>query len=703
MIRLFYFIIHQNHLFIPIEVKRKKISKVLIANRGEIACRVIKTAKSMGIKTVAVYSSADQGSMHVEMADEAYYIGEAPSRDSYLRGDKILDIANYCGAQAIHPGYGFLSENADFAELCESQGIVFIGPPASAIRDMGLKSTSKQIMADAGVPIIEGYHGEDQADAKLKDEASRIGYPVMLKAVCGGGGKGMRIVMNEGEFDQALESARRESLKSFNDDKMIVEKYIEEPRHVEVQVFADQHGNAVYLSERDCSVQRRHQKIIEEAPAPGLSESIRHEIGAAAVRAAKAVNYVGAGTVEFIMDKHKKFFFMEMNTRLQVEHPVTELVTNTDLVEWQLQVASGKELPLLQGDIEPYGHAAEARIYAEDPNNNFLPGAGPLRHLKFPLNSDSVRIDTGVTQGDNVSVHYDPMIAKLIVWGEDRESALRKLVYSLNECHVVGLNTNLRFLTDLASHPEFIAGNVHTGFIQEHENSLFESTKSVLSCDQSALACLSLLLFEQKDGLLRDMFISQDLYSPWNSTSGLRFNTLYSKSVTLMDGESEMNFLVTYNRDGSYSIKLSDTLEMEVAGKIFDAEDDDTIFINAVVNGVKHTASVVRYNDCLHIFTADDSFKVQVPLPKFVTMQQDSAITGAGTVAPMTGAIIKVLVENGQKVEAGDVLMLIEAMKMEHKIVSPRSATVKTVLFQEGDSVEKDQSLIIFEESEDNE
>ncbi|KAG2462401.1 MCCA carboxylase, partial [Polypterus senegalus] len=416
----------------------RRIEKVLIANRGEIACRVMRTAKKMGVRSVAVYSEADKHSMHVAMADEAYHIGPAASQQSYLSMEKIMEIAKKSIAQAIHPGYGFLSENTEFAELCKQEGIIFIGPPSSAIRDMGIKSTSKHIMAAAGVPIIEGYHGDDQSDQKLKEEAKRIGYPVMIKAVRGGGGKGMRIARTEADFLDQLESARREARKSFNDDAMLVEKFVENPRHVEVQVFGDQHGNAVYLFERDCSVQRRHQKIIEEAPGPGIKPEVRRRLGEAAVKAAKAVKYVGAGTVEFIMDADHNFYFMEMNTRLQVEHPVTEMITGTDLVEWQLRIAAGEKLPLSQEEISLNGHSFEARIYAEDPSNDFLPGAGPLLHLSTPEPNDFIRIETGVREGDEVSVHYDPMIAKLVVWGEDRSAALQKLRYCLrqyNECH----------------------------------------------------------------------------------------------------------------------------------------------------------------------------------------------------------------------------------------------------------------------------
>jgi 3-methylcrotonyl-CoA carboxylase alpha subunit len=416
----------------------RPINKVLIANRGEIACRVIKTCKKLGIRSVAVFSDADAKSLHVALADESYHIGPALSQKSYLRGEKIIEVAKATGAQAIHPGYGFLSESVEFSGLCQKEGVIFIGPPASAIRDMGIKSTSKNIMEAAGVPCIGGYHGEDQSDAVLVKEAEKIGFPLMIKAVRGGGGKGMRIANSMDEFLPQLNSARTESEKAFGDSSVLLEKYVRSPRHVEVQVFADMYGNAVYLWERDCSVQRRHQKIIEEAPAPGISEELRRELGEAAVRAAKAVNYVGAGTVEFILDKEDlSFNFMEMNTRLQVEHPITEMITGVDLVDWQIRIASGEALPVTQEQITRNGHAFEARIYAEDPRNGgFLPGAGPLEHLTTPKSNEFVRVETGVREGDDVSVHYDPMIAKLVVWGQNRHLALNSLIARLSEYHV---------------------------------------------------------------------------------------------------------------------------------------------------------------------------------------------------------------------------------------------------------------------------
>ncbi len=443
------------------------IRTLLIANRGEIACRVARTAKRLGIRVVAVYSDADANAMHVAMADEAVRIGEAPPRESYLRADRILDAAKATGSDAVHPGYGFLSENDAFAEACAAAGIIFVGPPAEAIRAMGSKSAAKTLMEKAAVPLVPGYHGVDQSEQVFTDAARRIGYPVLIKASAGGGGKGMKIVERAEDFTAQLASAKREAASSFGDDHVLVEKYLTRPRHIEIQVFADQHGNCLYLNERDCSIQRRHQKVLEEAPAPGMTAERRAQMGQAAVAAAKAVGYVGAGTVEFIADESGTFFFMEMNTRLQVEHPVTEMITGLDLVELQLRVAQGETLPLTQAQVPVNGHAIEARVYAEDPDKDFLPSVGRLQHLRFPAATDHVRVDTGVRAGDEISIHYDPMIAKLIVWDRDRAAALRRLATALAECQALGPATNIAFLHAVAVHPAYGKGEVDTGFIPQ--------------------------------------------------------------------------------------------------------------------------------------------------------------------------------------------------------------------------------------------
>ncbi|MEO8123461.1 MAG: acetyl/propionyl/methylcrotonyl-CoA carboxylase subunit alpha, partial [Burkholderiales bacterium] len=447
--------------------------KILIANRGEIACRVIKTARNMGVATVAVYSEADANARHVRMADEAVLIGPPAASESYLVGERILEVAKQTGAEAIHPGYGFLSENAEFAEACEKAGIVFIGPPASAIRAMGLKSASKALMEKAGVPLTPGYHGDNQDSSFLAKQAEAIGYPVLIKASAGGGGKGMRRVDAAADFEAALVSCKREARNSFGDDDVLVEKYILQPRHIEIQVFGDTHGNCVYLFERDCSVQRRHQKVLEEAPAPGMTPDRRAAMGQAAVDAAKAVGYVGAGTVEFIATQDGGFYFMEMNTRLQVEHPVTEMITGLDLVEWQLRVASGEPLPLRQEQLEINGHALEARIYAEDPDRGFLPSTGRLVHLSPPPETDHVRVDTGVEQGDEITPYYDPMIAKLIVWGADRRQALARMRQALAQYRIVGVSNNVDFLARLVAVPSFANAQLDTSLIEREQALLF--------------------------------------------------------------------------------------------------------------------------------------------------------------------------------------------------------------------------------------
>ncbi len=497
--------------------------KILIANRGEIAVRVARTAKRLGIRTVAVYSEADAGAMHAEICDEAYLIGGAAARDSYLRGERIIQVARESGAQAIHPGYGFLAENADFARACADAEIVFVGPPAAAIEAMGSKSAAKALMEKAGVPLVPGYHGEEQDDSFLETEADRIGYPVLIKASAGGGGKGMRVVEHREEFSKSLAAARREAKSGFGDDRVLIEKYLVRSRHIEVQVFADQSGECVHLFERDCSVQRRHQKIIEEAPAPGMTEARRRKMGAAAVAAAKAVGYVGAGTVEFITEEDGNFYFMEMNTRLQVEHPVTEMITGLDLVEWQLTVADGGKLPLAQKALNIAGHAFEARVYAEDPNRGFLPATGTITHLRQPSESPHVRVDTGVREGDEISINYDPMIAKVIARDVDRPSALRRLRGALGEYEIVGPKTNVSFLLDLASHHAFAGADVEpslldTALIERYRAELFPDAEPA-SDTVLSLAVLSELLHVD-DQARAAAAASGDPYSPWHRRDG---------------------------------------------------------------------------------------------------------------------------------------------------------------------------------------
>ena len=528
-------------------------SSVLIANRGEIAVRVIRTARRRGLRTIAVYSDADAQALHVRMADEAHAIGASPAAQSYLSIATIVAVAKATGAECIHPGYGFLSENAAFAEACRDAGIVFVGPPPAAIRAMGLKDRAKALMEKAGVPVVPGYHGDKQDAAFLKRKAYEIGYPVLIKAVAGGGGKGMRRVDGDGAFHAALASAQREAKAAFGDDKVLLEKYLLKPRHIEIQVFGDSHGNAVHLFERDCSLQRRHQKVLEEAPAPGMPLAMRKAMGDAAVAAAKAIGYVGAGTVEFIADvshglKADAFYFMEMNTRLQVEHPVTEMITGQDLVEWQLRVAGGEPLPLAQHALAIHGHAIEARVYAEDPARGFLPATGTLRRLRPPAESAHVRIDSGIREGDAVTPYYDPMVAKLIVWDHDRAAALRRLVGALTSYQIAGLTTNIAFLADVARHPAFVAADLDTGFIERHAADLLPGPQPI-SDRVLALACLGVLLHRKAEAGAAAAR-SPDPWSPWHAVDGWRLNDEGRSDLRLAAGDQEYAVAVRYSGTG---------------------------------------------------------------------------------------------------------------------------------------------------------
>ncbi|KAJ3048724.1 hypothetical protein HK097_010262 [Rhizophlyctis rosea] len=704
-----------------VQARKPLFDKILIANRGEIACRVMRTAKKLGIKTVAVYSDADKGSMHVQMADEAYNIGPPPSSESYLDMSKILSAAKKSQAQAIHPGYGFLSENASFADAVTNAGLVFIGPPSQAIIDMGSKSASKNIMQKAKVPVVPGYHGDNQSVEHLKAEADKMGYPVLIKAIKGGGGKGMRIVDKAEDFELMLESSRREAIKHFADDKVLVEKYLVRPRHVEVQVFADTIGNAVYLFERDCSVQRRHQKVLEEAPAPGLSEEMRASLGAKAVAAAKAVGYVGAGTVEFILDTDEnKFYFMEMNTRLQVEHPVTEMVTGTDLVEWQLevgggvvmlasavlltkadlQVAAGNRLPKLQNDLKLSGHAFEARIYAENPAKGFLPDTGPLLHLLPPSPSDAVRIETGVRQGDEVSVHYDPMISKLVVRGDDRTEALRVLRKALGEFEVVGPQTNIAFLQALASHPAFIAGDVETGFIKKHEAQIFP-TPTPASPLILAQAALSMVHSETKAIASRTR-ISQDPYSPWSFVPGLRLNISSSRTLKFRDGDKDATVIVSHRVDGGYDLSVTDATGATTSytdARVLPAEvDEETHVFVSSVGDRRVRSSVVRDGERVHVFFEGHKTTLKVPSPAYLLAAGGEAAGSGAVVSPMPCKISQVNIQPGQKVEKGQALIILEAMKMEHVIKSPQAGEIKKVNYKVGDLVAEGKQLLVFKE-----
>jgi 3-methylcrotonyl-CoA carboxylase alpha subunit len=659
--------------------------KILIANRGEIACRVIRTAKRLGIRTVSVYSDADADALHVKLADEAYHIGPSPARESYLLSDVILDVAVRSGAQAVHPGYGFLSENAAFSEACAGAGIVFIGPPCAAIRAMGSKSAAKQIMEANGVPLVPGYHGQNQDPGFLRTEADRIGYPLLIKASAGGGGKGMRVVWNGSDFDDALSGAKREAMSGFGDDHVLMEKYLTRPRHIEIQVFADSHGNALHIFERDCSIQRRHQKVIEEAPASGMTAALREKMGAAAVAAAKAINYVGAGTVEFLLDEDGSFYFMEMNTRLQVEHPVTEMITGLDLVEWQLRVASGEPMPCSQEQLVIGGHAIEARIYAEDPAREFLPATGKLRHMRTPSENAHVRIDSGVREGDEVSIHYDPMIAKLVVWDSDRSSAIRRLRQALAEFQVVGVTTNTLFLGSVAAHPAFAAGEIDTSFIERNRSALFP--ESVPASDRIlALASLDLMLELEAEALQR-AHASADRYSPWNQSNGWCLNFDNHHDVHFIDGEQAITVVVHY-RPAGYMLDLPGG-NMLVRG-----EKDSGGDILADLGGMRVKATVVRSGNTLTILDQGKSHLL-IRHDPCAAGDEDEAAAGRLT-APMPGKVVAIMVEVGVRVERGTPLLIMEAMKMEHTINAPCDGVVAEYHFEVGAVVNEGAELLNF-------
>ncbi|WP_114964333.1 acetyl/propionyl/methylcrotonyl-CoA carboxylase subunit alpha [Alkalilacustris brevis] len=650
--------------------------KILIANRGEIACRIIRTARRLGVATVAVCSDADADALHVRMADEAVRIGPAAARDSYLRHDAVIAACQRTGAQAVHPGYGFLSENAEFAEACAAAGITFIGPPPAAIRAMGSKSESKRIMESAGVPLVPGYHGSDQDDATLSRAADDIGYPVLVKASAGGGGKGMRIVRAAADLPEALAGARREACAAFGDDTMLIEKLLERPRHVEMQVFGDSHGNYVHLFERDCSLQRRHQKVIEEAPAPGLPEDVRARLGEAAIAAAHAVGYVGAGTVEFLY-QDGAFFFIEMNTRLQVEHPVTEMITGQDLVEWQLGVAAGGTLPCAQADLAVRGHAFEARIYAEDPERDFLPSTGRIHHLRTPPETEGLRIDSGIVEGDAVSIHYDPMIAKLVVWGPDRAAALHRLRAALAGYQIVGPATNLAFLSRVAAHPAFARAALTTHFIDNHRDALVP-VRAGASDAVLALAVLDLLEHARQEAAAQAR-AGADPSSPWHLATGWRMNGHAFRAFTFLDGEARHRVGVRFGPD-AYTLDLPGGRCTARAAR---ASDGDLV---AELDGQRLQATVVCHDgNRRSVFHAGRAHLLLLDEP-------GAAGPGTGAAsgslsAPMPGLVTQVSVAVGDKVTSGQALMVLEAMKMEHTITAPLDGTVTEVNFAAGSQV----------------
>jgi len=665
---------------------KKNIRKILIANRGEIACRIIKTAQRMGIQCVAVYSDADKNAQHVKLADEAWYIGSSAPKESYLKAAVILQVAKDSGANAVHPGYGFLSENADFAAQCAANNIIFVGPPEKAIVAMGSKSEAKNIMTKAKVPLVHGYHGDNQTESLLHSEADKIGYPLLIKATAGGGGKGMRVVEQSEDFIELLVSCKREAISSFGDDKVLIEKYLTKPRHVEIQVFADNFGDAVHLFERDCSVQRRHQKVIEEAPAPGLSEDTRQAMGQVAINAAKAIDYRGAGTVEFLYDEDGSFYFMEMNTRLQVEHPVTEKITGLDLVEWQIIVANGQPLPLKQNELSINGHAFEARIYAEDPNNDFLPTTGKISFMGLPQLSKNVRVDSGIISGDTVSVYYDPMIAKLIVWDRDRASALARLRGALSELHVAGLTTNIEFLHCLASNDSFNSADLDTHFLEKHADELFLD-KQIIGHELLVAAALHVML---KQSELR-ITSAMDNYSPWNETSGWRLNEDNYHNVDLIHNNQNYNVTAHFREqadENSFLFEV-DNNEYPATGYL----EDNKLHIN--LDGHQSVISLSCVGNKLVLFKNAVSWEIEIKDNSLVDLEQDAQ---ANLTAPMPGTVIDVLVQAGEAVEEGQALIVMEAMKMEHTIKAHKAMTVSEVLYQVGDLVDDGAQLITFEE-----
>ncbi len=663
---------------------------VLIANRGEIACRVMATAKRLGIRTIAVYSDADVDALHVELADEAYRLGPAAAAESYLNGTRLLEIAKRAGAQAIHPGYGFLAENARFAEACAGAGVVFIGPPAQAIRAMGSKSAALEIMSKAGVPVLPGYRGADQSDDALIEAAKSVGFPLMVKPVAGGGGKGMRIVSSAAKVKPAIDSSRREAQSAFGDGELLLERYLECARHVEVQVFADTHGNTLHLYERDCSIQRRHQKVIEEAPAPGLSNALRERMGAVAVRAAEAIGYVGAGTVEFLLDpvaakqKRKKgdpFFFMEMNTRLQVEHPVTEMVLGVDLVEWQLRVASGEPLPKTSAELNPSGHAVEARIYAEDPARGFLPASGRLTHLRTPT-GPGVRVDTGVRQGDAIGVHYDPMIAKLIAHGRDRAEAIRRLGRALEGYEILGVTTNVAYLSRIIAHPAYAAADIDTGFVERFGDALMPSPGAGFESDDAAVAAVLHLALNR---LISGERAAGSSRSPWARLRGFRLNADAVEHIRLRAGEATRCFTLKPSVNG---------MEITCGAKAFkcSARINSDGALDAHVDGRRlrtaanfdHGGVELLLDGNIHRFTLVDPDE-----------RRAAAQSGHGHLtAPMPGKIIAVMVELGAVVTRGQPLVTMEAMKMEHTVAAPFDGVVETIRFEVGDLVSEGADLI---------
>ena len=669
----------------------KKINRLLIANRGEIAIRIMQSAQKLGIHCIALYSEADRDALHVKSADEAWFIGPAAAKESYLVIDTILEVAKKSNADAIHPGYGFLSENAGFAQAVIDTGMAWVGPPVAAIQAMGSKIESKKLMEAANVPLVPGYHGDNQDEAFLAEEVRKIGFPVLVKASAGGGGKGMRVIENEDEINAAIKASKREGLNSFGDDKLLVEKYITRPRHVEIQVFMDEMGNGVYLFERDCSIQRRHQKVIEEAPAPQFSQSLREKMGEVALLSAKAINYVGAGTVEFLYDPSidgGEFYFMEMNTRLQVEHPVTEMITGQDLVAWQIKVAQGEELPLAQHQLQINGHSMEVRIYAEDPDNQFLPTTGTLDYVQLPeLIDGRVRLDTGVVQGDEVSPYYDPMISKLIVWGEDRRQCLSTLKNALQQYQIAGVTTNLSFLRRLVNVDAFKEGIVSTAFIEEFNQQL--STQGEVKQHHLIAAVCQHMLTRKSIGQTRSA--QNDNNSPWHSLNNLRMNLPNQETLKLAHSHGDsLDIKVDTLADNNWDIHLhgnSFQVQARLQGQQLQYE----------LNGQWHNARVINHDHRIWVY--DNLGESEIHYQQASYEQEDEL--GGSLKAPMNGTLIQLDVSLGHNVKAGDTLMIMEAMKMEHAIKAPHDGVVGAITFAVGDLVSEGNVLVELTELEE--
>ena len=669
-------------------------SKILIANRGEIACRVIRTARRLGIRTVAVYSEADAGAQHVRQADEAYCIGSPRPQESYLRGEAIIEVARRSGAQAIHPGYGFLSENADFAEAVEAAGIVFIGPKAASMRKMGSKAGAKDLMHAAGVPVVPGYTGEDQSADVLQREADAIGYPLMIKAAHGGGGKGMRIVRSSAEFAAHLESCQREARNAFGRDRVLLERYVEKPRHIEIQVFADAHGHTLHLNERECSAQRRYQKVLEESPSVFLTRELREAMGTAAVAAARAIDYVNAGTVEFIVGQDGGFYFMEINTRLQVEHPVTEFVTGLDLVEWQLRVASGEALTSRQEDIRQDGHAIEVRLYAEDPEAGFLPGSGKLERLRLPDTNAHIRIDSGVIEGDTVTIFYDPMIAKLIVWDRDRPRALARLRDALAQCDIAGPKSNIDFLERLARHPAVVQGTIDTGYLDRHLDEFVPpSTQGEVTPDSDLLlAAATVQLLTQERATREAARASADPGSPWAIADGWRLGHGGHRNLAFMHRGQRIE-LRTHGSDGEYRIEGigTDSDTPNLSGARLEGDS-----LSLRIDGRSRRFALLEQGR--RVVVHDGERRLSLEPVAMYRHEQASTATGTDRVtAPMPGRVVMVRAAVGDKVEAGQEVMVIEAMKMELSLKAPRAGVVAEVRAAGGDFVEADAVLVALE------